>query len=71
MMQARVVLVLLAVICLQGAAAFTWEACDADATPFKATEVLLSPDPPVIGSQVTFTIKTNAGKRMLLCTIQA
>jgi hypothetical protein len=43
------------------AAGFTWEACDADAAPFKSTQVLLTPDPPRIGSQVTFTIKGTAG----------
>ncbi|KAI8468561.1 MAG: ML domain-containing protein [Monoraphidium minutum] len=48
--------------CLHAAAGFTWEACDADAAPFKPTDVLLSPDPPVIGSEVTFTIKGNADR---------
>jgi hypothetical protein len=47
---------------LRGArAAFTWEACDGDAAPFKASNVALTPDPPVIGGSVTFTIDAAAG----------
>lgn len=48
----------------RGARAFTWEACDADASPpFAASDVALSPDPPVIGGGVAFTIKATAGAR--------
>lgn len=43
------------------ALAFTWEACDAGAAPWAASDVGLDPDPPVIGGPVTFTIKTQAG----------
>jgi hypothetical protein len=52
---------------LASADAFTWEACDADAAPFKPADVLLSPDPPVIGGPVAFTIKTTAGQ--LACVV--
>ena len=57
-------LVLAAAAAPRGArAAFTWEACDADAAPFKAIDVALAPDPPVIGGSVAFTIKATAGAR--------
>jgi len=39
------------------AQAFKWEPCDADKVPFVPDNVALVPDPPVIGSQVTFNIK--------------
>ncbi|GBF99574.1 hypothetical protein Rsub_12199 [Raphidocelis subcapitata] len=59
---AFVLAALLALACPRAARAFTWEACDADAAPFKASEVLLAPDPPRIGEQVTFTIKAAADR---------
>jgi hypothetical protein len=46
-----------------GADAFTWDACDAEAAPFKSSEVQLDPDPAIIGKEVTFTIKGAAGAR--------
>lgn len=45
-----------------GAHAFTWKPCDADQVPFIPDNVLLVPDPPAAGGQVTFNIKGNAGE---------
>jgi hypothetical protein len=39
---------------------FTWTACDTDVVPFVPDQVSLTPDPPVIGSQVLFNIQGNA-----------
>jgi hypothetical protein len=59
----RTVLLLLAG--LLHAQAFTWAPCDTDKVPFIPDNVALVPDPPVIGSQVTFNIKgSNSGRRM-------
>ena len=58
---AMVLVLLLAAAAARGASAFTWEACDGGVAPWKVSDVALSPDPPVIGSSVTFTIKTDAG----------
>lgn len=41
--------------------AFTWKACDVDKVPFVPDTVLLVPDPPAAGGQVTFNIQGNAG----------
>lgn len=63
-MRSRVVaLLLLSCFCL-GAQAFTWKACDEDKVPFVPDNVLLVPDPPAAGGQVTFNIKGNAGEQL-------
>jgi hypothetical protein len=54
-----VVLLLLSCFCL-GGQAFTWKACDEDKVPFVPDNVMLVPDPPAAGGQVTFNIKGNA-----------
>lgn len=46
----------------QPAHAFTWQACDVDKVPFVPDTVLLVPDPPAAGGQVTFNIQGNAGE---------
>ena len=64
---------LLVLLLLSGvlhAQAFKWEPCDADKVPFVPDNVALVPDPPVIGSQVTFNIKgSNAGMSAFVFTI--
>lgn len=55
------VLLLLAATATTGAHAFTWTACDVDKVPFVPDTVLLNPDPPAAGGQVTFNIQGNAG----------
>jgi hypothetical protein len=56
---AAALVLLLSCFCL-GAHAFTWSACDADKVPFVPDNVLLVPDPPAAGGQVTFNIQGNA-----------
>lgn len=54
-------LALLSCCCLGAVDAFTWKACDVDKVPFVPDNVLLVPDPPAAGGQVTFNIQGNAG----------
>lgn len=62
-MQSRVVVAFVLLGCLGlGAQAFTWKACDVDKVPFVPDNVLLVPDPPAAGGQVTFNIQGNAGE---------
>lgn len=60
----RAVLLLLSCSLLgqHGVHAFTWKPCDADQVPFIPDNVLLVPDPPAAGGQVTFNIQGNAGE---------
>jgi len=58
----RVVVLVALVLVATGASAFTWTPCDKDVVPFTPDNVQLTPDPPVIGDSVTFSINGNAGE---------
>lgn len=49
---------------------FSWRGCDKASVPFTPKEVNLSPDPPVIGKEVFFTIKGDATRNVAGGTLE-
>lgn len=64
-------LLLVLAVPLASEGAMTWTPCEgAGDEGLQVQDVALSPDPPVIGSPATFTVKARSGGCMMAMTMQ-